>query len=516
MSSDTESAPPGRALILAGGGLKVAFQAGVLQVWLDEAQLEFDYADGASGGTFNLAMYCQQMSGTQIADNWRNLRPMKGVTPNWKQLFRGPYAASLLTMDGYRQHVFPRWGLDWQKIRATERQATFNLYNFSKNELSVVTPIDMDEDHLVAAVSLPMWFPPVTIHGDTYIDPVYVTDANIGEAVRRGYSELWIIWTVSERRRWYNGFIANYFQVIETAANSRLQEWLNRIEANNTAIASQSEGEFGRTIEVKLLRAEVPLNYLVNLTPDRFTQAVELGVQAARQWCREQEPPIALTPSPPPAADRRTQLRFTERMAGSVRFGGISAGPGTTTDAPSSLRREANLSVLLTIDIGQLDNFVISPEHEASVTGEVVCEALGGQLPVEWGTFNLFVEEPDPEHLRMLYRLWIRDKAGHRLTLVGVKYICEGSPTELWAATTTLHVKVLRGHVKPEDDSQAEIVASGIIRIHLVDFLKQLASFRIQADSVRGRVIGALRFGALFTGKLWDVYAQPVLTWSPF
>ncbi len=30
-----------RSLILAGGGIKVSFQAGVLQVWLDEAGLEF-------------------------------------------------------------------------------------------------------------------------------------------------------------------------------------------------------------------------------------------------------------------------------------------------------------------------------------------------------------------------------------------------------------------------------------------------------------------------------------------
>ena len=44
-----------RSLILAGGGVKVAFQAGVLQVWLDEAGLEFDHVDGASGGVFNLA-----------------------------------------------------------------------------------------------------------------------------------------------------------------------------------------------------------------------------------------------------------------------------------------------------------------------------------------------------------------------------------------------------------------------------------------------------------------------------
>ena len=38
-----------RSLIMAGGGLKVAFQAGVLQVWLDEANIKFDHADGASG-----------------------------------------------------------------------------------------------------------------------------------------------------------------------------------------------------------------------------------------------------------------------------------------------------------------------------------------------------------------------------------------------------------------------------------------------------------------------------------
>jgi predicted patatin/cPLA2 family phospholipase len=60
-----------RSLILAGSGMKVAFQAGVLQVWLDEARLDgvpltFDHADGASGGTLNLAMYCQGMSATQI------------------------------------------------------------------------------------------------------------------------------------------------------------------------------------------------------------------------------------------------------------------------------------------------------------------------------------------------------------------------------------------------------------------------------------------------------------------
>ncbi len=85
-----------RSLILAGGGLKVGFQAGVLEVWLDEAGLKFDHADGASGGCFNLAMYCQEMSGKEIADNWRNLNPFLPVDLNWEHYWKLAYASSLL------------------------------------------------------------------------------------------------------------------------------------------------------------------------------------------------------------------------------------------------------------------------------------------------------------------------------------------------------------------------------------------------------------------------------------
>src|SRR5262245_52574347 len=141
-----------RALILAGGGTKGAFQAGVLQVWLDEAGLEFDLADGASGGVFNLAMWCQGMSGTQIADNWRAYRPIRGVQPSLRPL------RSLFVLDRFRRNVLrDTWGLSWPAIRASDREATFNLYNFSDHRQEVIPPAAMDEDRLISAVSLPMW-----------------------------------------------------------------------------------------------------------------------------------------------------------------------------------------------------------------------------------------------------------------------------------------------------------------------------------------------------------------------
>ena len=278
---------PKRSLMLAGGGLKIAFQAGVMQVWLDEAGIEFDHGDGVSAACFNLAMWTQGMSGRQIADNWRNLNPLTGVDVNWSQLVRLIYAESLFELDAYRKKVFPRWGLDWEKIRASRREATFNVYNFSQHELRPVTAPEMTEDFLVAAASLPIWFPPVRTDGDTYIDAVFNTASNIEEAIRRGADELWIIWTTSQRGEWMNGFVGNFFGIFEATTNGGYKQMLARIARNNEAIGRGAQGEFGRQIVVRELKAEVPLHYLFNFSKKRTAKAVNLGVEAARAWCDE-------------------------------------------------------------------------------------------------------------------------------------------------------------------------------------------------------------------------------------
>jgi predicted acylesterase/phospholipase RssA len=107
--------------MLAGGGLKIAFQAGVLQVWLDEAGIEFDHGDAVSAAAFNLAMWVQGMTGTQIANHWRNFRPIAAVGLNWSQLPRLMWAESLFTLNAFRKKFFPEWGLDWDKIRQRPR-----------------------------------------------------------------------------------------------------------------------------------------------------------------------------------------------------------------------------------------------------------------------------------------------------------------------------------------------------------------------------------------------------------
>jgi predicted patatin/cPLA2 family phospholipase len=276
---------PKRSLMLAGGGLKIAFQLGVLQVWLDEAGIEFDHADAVSAASFNLAMWVQGMSGAQIADNWRNFNPIGAINVNWSQLPRLIYAESLFKLDAFRRRFFPAWGLDWNKIRASGREATFNVYNFSKHNLRPVTPPEMTEDFLIATASLPIWFPPVRIGGDTYIDAVFNTASNLEEAIRRGADELWVIWTTSTSGEWRNGFVGNFFGIFEATTNGGYRRVLARIETSNAAIERGALGEFGRHITVRELRSEVALHYLLNFSKARFEREVNRGVEAARAWC---------------------------------------------------------------------------------------------------------------------------------------------------------------------------------------------------------------------------------------
>ncbi|WP_152188262.1 patatin-like phospholipase family protein [Georgenia satyanarayanai] len=501
---DRPTDPPRRSLVLAGGGTKVAFQAGVLQVWLDEAGLEFDHADGASGGVFNLAMWAQGMTGRQIADNWRRYSPLGAVEPNLRGLLRGPFAPSVLRLERFRRNVLGAWGLDWTAIRATPREATFNLYDFSAHELVIAEAAEMDEDRLLSAVSLPMWFPPVPIDGHTYIDAVFATDANLEEAARRGADELWVIWTVSRRGTWRPGLVPQYFQVIEAAANSRLRSELDRIERSNAAWAATGGGEFGRHIEVKLLQAEVPVHYLFTFRRDRMRMAVELGVAAGRRWCAEQGIPThpAGDPLPRPSG---AGIRFTEVMAGFAAWGARDPLEGAVTGA----QEQERLRFRLTIVVRDLDRFVASPEHEALARGWVEYSPLGGRFPVESGTFNLFVDQSDPARKRMLYRLHFTDSGGFPLTLLGHKVVEDDPGPDFWADTTTLYTRLLRGHVDWDDAEEAETVAAGILRITPPALARQLTTFRARGDTAVQRWAALARFGRLFLGQVWDVYVSP-------
>jgi cholesterol oxidase len=202
-------------------------------------------------------------------------------------------------------------------------------------------------------------------------------------------------------------------------------------------------------------------------------------------------------------------VSFTEEMKGFVAFG----EPDYESGARAGKEAGNAFMFHLTITVDDVERFIADPMHTGRAEGWIECDALGGRLPVTDGVFNLFVDEPTPGSKRMLYRLPFADGEGHPLTMTGFKEVIHGHMLELWQETTTLYTRVLTGHVRPEGDAAAEVLAGGIIYIHLLDFAKQMTTIRVDPPD---RIDGIARFGALFAGELWSVYgpngarAQPV------
>jgi hypothetical protein len=191
-----------------------------------------------------------------------------------------------------------------------------------------------------------------------------------------------------------------------------------------------------------------------------------------------------------------TSVRFTEEMLGHVTFGEEDFLRGAVAERDGA----GALKFHLTIVVDDIDRFGSDPRRNADAHGYLVCDALGGKLPVEHGAFNLFVDT-EPGVKRMLYRLFFRDGAGHPLTLSGYKLIEDNAGFDVWKDTTTLFTRVLRGHVDEGSEPDAELFAAGVLRIRARDFARQLTTFR-------GSVRGLLGFGVIFLGQLAEAYLR--------
>jgi predicted patatin/cPLA2 family phospholipase len=487
---------PRRSLILAGGGMKVGYQAGVLQVLLDEAGLAFDHADGTSGGCLNLAMVQSGLSGTRIANNWRTTGPfdLTSIQPIWRYLalWRLP---SFLTFDALNRHL-PVWGVDMEKIHKSEIDGTYNVFNFSDKLFETHSQTELTPDLFNACFALPIWFPAVRIRDKTYIDGVYWKDSNLAEAVRRGAEEIWVIWTVSETPEYREGPYFQYFDIIEAIADGRFYEELRDIEAINEAVRAGTDTTH-REIKVHVIRhgTPVPLDYLMFFSAGDMSRIVDMGVRDARAYLAAEGVPF--TPSGPLAPP--IGLRFIETMKG------FWAKGETDPRAGGERGRDEGtpLSVRLSISIDDLDLFLEDPERVASATGTVDCPALGGRLTIGAGVFNVLIEG-GPAARRMRYSLPFRGSDGKPYLLLGIKEVADDPGLDAWADTTTLFTTIHAG------ESEADpVIGAGVIRLGLLDLARQATTLRIvRSRGIATFIFAALGFSKFFIGRLWETYVR--------
>ncbi|MFP2925992.1 patatin-like phospholipase family protein [Pyxidicoccus sp. 3LG] len=488
-----------RALILAGGGMRVAWQAGALRA-LSDAGLTFQHGDGTSGGIINLAMMLSGLSPKEMCDRWRTLRVkdfVSFVSP--EKYLRAWKMEAMGDADGIVGSVFPHLGIDVDAIRTHQgMEGTFNVCDFTRKTNEVFDHTRVDLDLLVAGISLPIFMPPVRKGGAVYTDSVWIQDANLLEAVRRGASELWVLWCIGNTPTYERGFFQQYVHMIEMSANGALFAQLQQIQDLNDRIRT-GEVVMGHRepIAVHLIKPERPLPLDPDFYAGHITAAslIDMGYSDAwRYLAVAGDRGLPLTPEMTQMTEPTADLTFRETMSGPLALGATDpvAGAHEGRDTPFTMH--------CTISVDDMDAFVRDANHAARLVAHVDFPPFGKDLPVKQGSFNLFRPGDDERTRIMAYGLRF-ESGGKEYYLSGTKTIRDDAGPDLWRDTTRLYSRLHEG-----PDEKGPVVGAGMLTLGVRELLKLISSMRSGRQGAEG--VGAIaRFGRLFLGTLWELYA---------
>lgn len=457
-----------RALILAGGGIRVAWQAGVVQA-LEEAGLRFDHGDGTSGGIFTLAALLSGISPAELAERWRSLNVLRfASTLPLRAYLRSPTDwPAFGGSDGIRRHVLPHLGVDLDRVRAATASGsgmtgTFNVADFSTKRCVAIPHDEIDMPRLLAGVSLAVLMPAVEARGRMWTDAVWIQDANPLEAVRRGCTELWVLWCIANTPRWGNGPLEQYVHMIELSANSALFADLDRIaEINRRRRAGEEVLGSTQPVTVHLVKPALPLP----LDPDFLLGRIDAETLVAKGYRDASRYLAAAGPDGIPLDDTATRMsdpplgaRMVLRGTGEV-GGDLGAEPAT----PARLARPVRLCLVVEAD--DLAAFRRDPAAGTPLVGGLDHPDFGYR-PFSDGVLRL-ADGPGGRRLEGSARLRIHG-VEHRLTV----------EAELSAGVAGFpSARGLRWALLPTDAGTAGVHASGDAVVSGRQALRALLSF---------------------------------------
>jgi predicted acylesterase/phospholipase RssA len=495
---------PSRSLILAGGGMRVAYQAGVVRALLEDS-LCFSHADGTSGGTINLAMLLSGLSPAEMCERWRtlNVKDFVSLMP-LESYLKSDGVEAMGDADGIVRRVFPHLGIDVNRIRAARgMEGTFNVCNFSRKTNEVIPHDRIELDLLVAGISLPIYMPPVRRGEDLYLDSVWIKDANLIEAVRRGAEELWVVWCIGNTPTYRSGLFPQYVHMIELSANGALFEEFDRIREINSRIEA-GESAYGQTrrIRLHLIRPEYPLP----LDPEFYLGEIDaatliaMGYEDAKRYLKNKtEDGLPFEPEITKMKDGTLGIAFRETMTGGFSLGQTDPAEGQRQgkDAGTSLALHA------AVEIPDVKRFREEPAHAGRLTGHIDFRPFGGQIPGKNGVFNLFSPSDQPKLKLMVYELGF-EHDGRDYYLAGRKEVRDDPGFDLWEDTTTLYTRLHEGR-----DQSDPVVGAGILTLGPADLLKLVSTMRVtNAKDLKEKVETLGDFTRFFLGELADSYVK--------
>ncbi|MFI2370731.1 patatin-like phospholipase family protein [Streptomyces sp. NPDC018833] len=297
-----------RSLVLAGGGMRVAWQTGVVRA-LREYGVVFDHVDGTSGGIMTTGMVLSGQDPAEMGRRWSALRvrDFSSLLPLTDYL-QGPWAVPAVgDAEGIVRKVLPALGIDVEAVRSSAVAGTFNVADFVTKTCVAVPHTDIDLELMAAGMSLPLFVPPLRRGPRVWTDAVWIKDANVGEALRRGADEVWLVWCIGNAPYWGDGPLEQYVHMIEMSANGALFAELAAAEAaERPFVLHVIKPRYPLPLDPEFLAGRISADTLVAMgyrdAWDYLGSAAPSGVPKDSACTAMQDPPRG--------------VRFRERMRG--------------------------------------------------------------------------------------------------------------------------------------------------------------------------------------------------------
>ncbi len=190
----TDNSQMKRALILAGGGARGAFQVGVLQ-FLEEMNWKPDLICGSSVGAINAVGVGSGVGLAELAHIWNtyNRQRMYSVTlPKFLSAFLSRRRYSPLMDTGAMRAVLAEH-MDIDALRRSRTNIVITAVNLRTSQLAYFDNSVITIDHVMASSAMPVFFPYQLIDGEPYWDGGMMANAPIIPAWEYGAEEIIVV-----------------------------------------------------------------------------------------------------------------------------------------------------------------------------------------------------------------------------------------------------------------------------------------------------------------------------------
>ena len=195
---------------------------------------------------------------------------------------------------------------------------------------------------------------------------MWIKDANLLEAVRRGCTELWLIWCIGNTPLWGNGPLEQYVHMIELSANGALFAELDQI-ADINARRANGEQVMGSTepIVLHVVKPDLPLPLDPDFVAGRISAEALVAMGYRDAWRYLDTRSAAGVPLDVTATQMRVAplgCRISLRVRGSI-------------STPSGDRSRFVASTI--IEVSDLQAFVADPAKGVDIVGGIDTARVG-------------------------------------------------------------------------------------------------------------------------------------------